>query len=170
MTLDPGNDLPKPSKLRLAVGLVVSIVICFAAAGLGSLATTPNLPDWYADLAKPSWNPPSWIFGPVWTVLYLMMAVAAWLVWRQGGFARQRLPLSLFVVQLGLNTLWSVLFFGMQNPGAAVIDILLLWTAILLTLIAFWQRSRWAGTLLIPYLVWVSFATALNVSIWQLNA
>ena len=152
------------------IGLVVSILICFAAAGIGSLATTPQIPGWYANLAKPTWTPPGWIFGPVWTLLYLMMAVAAWLVWRKAGFASAKLPLALFGIQLALNSLWSVLFFGLQNPGAAAVEIILLWAAILATMITFWRRSRVAGGLLTPYLAWVSFAAVLNVAIWRMNA
>jgi tryptophan-rich sensory protein len=152
------------------IGLVVLIAICFAAAGLGSLVTTPRIPDWYAGLAKPTWTPPNWIFGPVWSCLYLMMAVAAWLVWRQAGLTGAKLPLALFAIQLALNSLWSALFFGLQNPGVAALEIVLLWVAILATLIAFWKRSPWAGGLLVPYLGWVSFAAALNVAIWRLNA
>ena len=151
------------------LGLLVSVAICFAAAGLGGLVTTPKIPGWYADLAKPIWTPPDWIFGPVWTLLYLMMGIAAWLVWRQAGFTNAKLPLALFAIQLSLNTLWSVLFFGLQNPGAAAVEIIVLWVAILATLIAFWKRSKWAGWLLVPYLAWVSYATVLNASIWQLN-
>lgn len=152
-----------------ATGLIVAILICFAAAGIGSLVTAPQIPGWYATLAKPAWTPLDWIFGPVWTLLYFMMAVAAWLVWRDAGIAGARLPLALFAVQLVLNSLWSVLFFGLQNPGAAAVEIVLLWGAILATQVAFWSRSRWAGGLLVPYLVWVSYATALNVAIWRLN-
>lgn len=164
------NEAPTPSSPRQAIGLFVAIAICFAAAGLGGLVTTPQIPGWYATLAKPTWNPPAWIFGPVWSLLYLLMAVAAWLVWRQAGIAGARLPLGLFAVQLTLNSLWSVLFFGLHSPGAAAAEILLLWGAILATLITFWQRSKLAGGLLVPYLAWVSFATVLNVTIWRLNA
>ncbi|NIL96830.1 MAG: tryptophan-rich sensory protein [Planctomycetales bacterium] len=150
-------------------GLLVAILICFAAAGFGGLVTTPQIPHWYAQLAKPDWTPPDWVFGPVWTLLYLMMAVAAWLVWRRRGWAGAKLPLALFGVQLGLNSLWSVLFFGLQRPGLAAIEIVILWAAILATTVAFWPRSRWAGGLMVPYLVWVTFALALNVVIWQMN-
>jgi len=160
----------KLGTLQQTVGLILAILICFAAAGIGSLATTPQIPGWYANLAKPTWTPPGWIFGPVWTLLYLMMAVAAWLVWRQAGFAGAKLPLALFGIQLALNSLWSVLFFGLQNPGAAAVEIILLWTAILATMITFWRRSRVAGGLLAPYLAWVSFAVGLNVAIWRMNA
>ena len=152
------------------IALAVFVLICFAAAGLGSLVTASQIPNWYADLAKPSWTPPDWIFGPVWTLLYLTMAFSAWLVWRQAGFAGAKLPLALFAIQLALNSLWSVLFFGLQNPGAAAVEIVLLWAAILATLLAFWKRSNLAGALLVPYLAWVGFAGALNVAIWLMNA
>ena len=157
------------SPLAQAIGLFVAILICIVAAGLGAAVTTPQIPGWYASLAKPAWNPPDWIFGPVWSLLYLMMAVAAWLVWRRAGFAAAKLPLALFAIQLALNSLWSVLFFGLHNPGAAAVEIVMLWAAILVTLIAFWRQSRWAGGLLVPYLAWVSFASVLNFTIWRLN-
>ena len=160
----------KPSALQQVLGLAAFVLICFAAAGLGGLVTTPRIPTWYADLAKPAWTPPDRVFGPVWTALYLTMAFSAWLVWRQAGFAGARLPLALFAIQLVLNSLWSVLFFGLQSPGAAAVEIILLWAAILATLLAFWKRSNLAGALLVPYLAWVSFAALLNVAIWRMNA
>jgi translocator protein len=148
------------------LALLVLIVICFSVAGLGGLATTPNIPTWYAELSKPSWTPPGWLFGPVWSVLYLSMAVAAWLVWRKGNAL---VPLISFGVQLVFNAAWSWLFFGMHNPGAAFFDIVLLWIAIATTTIAFWRRSLVAGLLFVPYLAWVSFAAVLNFAIWRLN-
>lgn len=160
---------PPKSPLAQTIGFVTIVAICFAAAGLGAAVTTPQIPGWYASLAKPAWNPPDWIFGPVWSLLYLMMAVAAWLVWRPAGFAAAKLPLALLAIQLALNSLWSVLFFGLHNPGAAAVEIVLLWAGILATLITFWKRSRWAGGLLVPYLAWVSFASVLNFTIWRLN-
>ena len=104
---------------RQVLGLVVLIAVCFAAAGIGGAVTSPQIENWYATLAKPSWNPPNWVFGPVWSALYLCMAVAAWLVWRQKGWLAARGPLALFGVQLALNTLWSCLFFGLHSPGLA---------------------------------------------------
>ena len=151
------------------IGLIVLLVICFGAAGLGSVATTPNIPTWYATLAKPSWNPPNWLFGPVWTTLYICMAVAAWLVWRQGGLQQARTPLTLFAVQLSLNAAWSWIFFGFHMPGAAFFEILALLAAIAATTIAFWSRSKAAGILMLPYLAWVAFASVLNFTIWRLN-
>jgi tryptophan-rich sensory protein len=149
--------------------LAVFILICFGAAGLGSWFTTPALDSWYADLRKPPWNPPNWVFAPVWTTLYLLMAVAAWLVWRKAGFAAGRVALALFAVQLVLNVAWSALFFGQQNPGAAFGDIVLLWLAIAATMAAFRPVSPAAAWLLAPYLVWVTFAGVLNLTIWRLN-
>jgi len=154
------------SPIKQTVALVVILLICFAAAGLGSIATTPNIPTWYASLAKPSWNPPNWLFGPVWTALYICMAVAAWLVWRQGG---SRTPLTLFAVQLVLNAAWSWIFFWFHMPGAAFFEILVLLAAIAATTIAFWARSRAAGILMVPYLGWVAFASVLNFTIWRMN-
>jgi benzodiazapine receptor len=148
------------------LGLGVFIILCFAVAGIGGLTTTPNIPNWYATLAKPAWTPPDWIFGPVWSALYLSMALAAWLVWRKGDAL---LPLTLFAVQLSFNAAWSWLFFGLHSPGIAFVDIVLLWLAIVATTIAFWRRSLVAGLLFVPYLVWVSFATVLNWAIWRLN-
>jgi tryptophan-rich sensory protein len=133
------------------------------------VATTPNIPNWYAGLSKPSWNPPNWIFGPVWSLLYLSMAVAAWLVWRRDGLRGASLPMTMFGFQLALNCAWSWLFFGFHSPGGAMIDILLLWVAIVATMVAFWQRSTWAGFVFLPYLAWVTFAAALNLALWRLN-
>jgi translocator protein len=159
--------LPAPGRGRLVLGLVGWLALCFAAAALGGLFM-PG--EWYAQLQKPSWNPPSWIFGPAWTALYTMMAIAAWLVWQRGGFATQRLALGLFLLQLLFNAAWSPLFFGLRNPALAFVDILLLWLTLLATLLIFWRRSRVAGVLLIPYLAWVSFASALNFALWRLNS
>ena len=155
--------------IKQATAFVVILVICFAAAGLGSIATTPNIPTWYATLTKPSWNPPNWLFGPVWTVLYICMAVAAWLVWRQGGLFQARTPLTVFAVQLTLNAVWSWLFFGFHMPGIAFLEILALLLAIAATTIAFWPRSKAAGILMLPYLGWVAFASVLNFEIWRMN-
>jgi len=123
---------------RQAIALAVSVGICFGAAGIGSILTTPSIATWYATLRKPGWTPPNWLFGPVWTALYLGMAVAAWLIWRQGGFSHAKLPLTLFVIQLALNVVWSGIFFRMRVPGAAFLEVVLLWLFILSTAIAFW--------------------------------
>lgn len=125
--------------------------------------------EWYASLAKPAWNPPSAVFAPVWTLLYAMMGVAAWLVWKQVGFREAALPLSLFLVQLVLNALWSYLFFGLHRPDLALLDIVTLWVAILVVLVLFWRVAVPAGILLLPYLCWVGFASFLNFTLWRLN-
>jgi len=153
-----------PSRRLLA--LAGWVLLCFAAASLGRFFG-PG--EWYGTLHKPSWNPPGWIFGPVWSALYTMMAVAAWLVWGQGGWAKQRQPLFLFLAQLALNALWTPLFFGWHRPGVAFAEIILLWLAIAATLTAFRPVNRVAAWLLAPYLAWVSFAAALNFTLWQLN-
>ena len=155
---------------RDAKGLAIAVLACFATAGAGALFTNQGLIEWYPGLRKPSWNPPNWVFGPVWSVLYFCMAVAAWLVWRQGGFWQSQMPLTLFAMQLVLNVLWSCIFFGLQNPGLAFIEVLLLWATIAATMVAFWLRSRLAGILFVPYLAWVSFASVLNFMIWRLNS
>lgn len=147
-------------------GLGGWLLLCFVAAAVGALFM-PG--EWYAALNKPAWNPPGWIFGPVWTALYAMMAVAAWLVWKRGGLAAQRRPLGLFLTQLALNALWTPLFFGLRQPGVAFAEIILLWLAILATLLAFRPVSRAAAWLLAPYLAWVSFAAVLNATLWRLN-
>jgi benzodiazapine receptor len=149
------------------VGLIGWIVLTFLTPVAGFQAR----PDaWYSRLNKPSWNPPSWIFGPVWTILYLLMAIAAWTVWTHGGWHRQSVPLAFYIVQLLLNAIWTPLFFGAHRPALAFIDIVLMWFAILVTAIAFTHVTIFAGCLLIPYIVWVSFATVLNFTLWRLNS
>ncbi len=155
---------------RDIVKLVVSIVACQCAGAIGSVFTTPAIPTWYAALEKPSFTPPNWLFAPAWITLYVLMAVAAFLVWRQG-FAREgvRCALIVFLVQLVLNALWSVVFFGLHSPLYGMVVILALWVAILVTIIKFFRLSVAAGSLMLPYILWVSFASALNIAIWVLN-
>jgi benzodiazapine receptor len=155
-----------PSGMRRWLALAGWLLLCFAAASLGAVFM-PG--DWYAALKKPAWNPPGWMFGPVWSALYMMMAVAAWLVWQRGGFAAQRRPLGFFLAQLALNALWTPLFFGLHQPGVAFAEIVLLWLAIAWTIVAFWPLHRVAAGLLVPYLAWVSFAAVLNGTLWRLN-
>lgn len=150
-----------------AIGLVLWIMGSLAAGWVGS-AFMPGA--WYESLVKPAWTPPSVVFGPVWTALYIMMGTAAWLVWRRAGFSGAAVVLGLFIAQLVLNTLWSWIFFGLRNPGAAFIEIIVLWVAILAVLIGFWRVRTAAGVLLLPYLAWVTFAAGLNMQIWRLNA
>jgi tryptophan-rich sensory protein len=161
-----GSTRESPIVPWLVLGLLLAI--CLGAAGLGAAWTTPALDDWYACLSKPSWTPPDWVFGPVWTVLYAMMAVAAWLVWRTPSSGRWP-ALVLFGAQLLFNAAWSYLFFGLHDPGLAFADIVVLWCAILATILAFEWISAPAAALLLPYLLWVSFATVLNGAIWRMN-
>ena len=151
---------------RDALALVGWLLLTFTASATAVFVSTG---DWYARLVKPSWNPPSWLFGPVWSVLYAMMAVAAWLVWREGGWTGQKWALSLYLIQWVLNALWTPIFFGMHRPDLAFAEILVLDVAVLATLITFWRAKRLAGALLLPYAVWVGFATLLNYTIWRLN-
>jgi translocator protein len=148
------------------IGLAFWLTVTCSAAWIGS-RFQPG--EWYAALVKPALTPPAWVFGPVWTLLYLMMAIAAWLVWRSQGLNGALGPLGLFLAQLALNALWSYLFFGLKRPGLAFLDIVALWLAILATLIAFWRAYPTAGLLLLPYLLWVGFATYLNFQFWRLN-
>jgi benzodiazapine receptor len=158
------------TRARDIVEAVVSIVVCQGAGLIGSVATFPSIPTWYASLDKPPFNPPNWIFGPVWTTLYTLMGIAAFLVWRKGIRNREvKIALGIFVVQLVLNTLWSVIFFGLNSLAGGLVVIVVLWIAILLSIITFFRISKVAGALLIPYILWVSFATILNFSLWQLN-
>lgn len=153
-------------RLPPVLALIGWIALTFSAAAPGTLVSTGG---WYAELVKPSWNPPGWVFGPVWTLLYIMMAVAAWLVWLRGGWKARRRPLMLYLVQWALNAIWTPLFFGLQCPGLAFAEIVFLVAAVLVTLRAFWRVRRSAGLLLVPYAVWVAFAAILNFTIWQMN-
>ncbi len=126
--------------------------------------------EWHASLVKPSWNPPNTVFAPVWSTLYILMGIAAWLVWRKVGFSGARTVLGLFIAQLVLNSLWSYLFFGLHEPGIAFVEIVILWLVILVVTIGFWRVSVPAGALLLPYLCWVGFASLLNLQLWRLNS
>ena len=155
--------------MRSVAELVLWLAIVALAAILGSLATGPALPDWYERLRKPWFSPPNWLFGPVWTVLYVMMAVSAWLVMRRAGQMVVAPALFLFLVQLAVNAGWSLVFFGLHSPGHALVVLIALWLLIVATIAVFWRVSAWAGGLLLPYLAWVSFAGVLNWAIWRLN-
>ncbi|MGE3314311.1 MAG: DUF2867 domain-containing protein [Planctomycetaceae bacterium] len=168
-------DLSSSQSRRLSpviqfVGLLAAVGICFGAAALGAAATSTSVGDWYRTLDKPSWRPPDWVFGPVWTVLYFLMALAAWLVWRKGNRRATRVPLTWFAAQLALNVGWSVVFFGLRRPGLAFAEILVLWLAIVATLFSFRKVSVTAALLLTPYIAWTTFAAILNFAIWRLNA
>ncbi len=164
------SSLPGRNTVYSCVALLAFVSACLAAAALSALWTNSSVETWYSSLRKPSWSPPDWVFGPVWTCLYVMMAFAAWLVWRKKGWRGARWSLSLFVVQLILNAVWSPLFFSYRSPGLAFADIVLLWLAIVATALAFYRASSLAAALLMPYLAWVTFAGALNWAIWTANA
>ena len=149
--------------------LALFILLAFLAAAIGGFATSTSVDTWYPTLRKPSWSPPNAVFGPVWTVLYLLMAVAAWWAWRVGSAADGRLTVRLYGAQLALNALWSILFFGLRSPGAALIDIVVLWLILIRLYIRFRAIDRLAGWLWLPYVLWVSFAATLNAAIWEIN-
>jgi len=158
------------SKTNNILIFIASIVICQLAGIIGSIFTTPAIPTWYANINKPTFRPPNWVFAPVWTTLFLLMGIALFLIWKKGLDKKEnRIAFSIFIFQLILNTLWSVLFFGMKSPFAAFMEIIFLWVAILTSIILFFRISRLAGALLIPYILWVSFASILNFSIWKIN-
>ena len=159
---------PTLSKSSQATGLLVWLLLSFAAAAVGGLASA-SAGEFYRDLVRPSWAPPGWLFGPVWSVLYPLMGVAAWLVWRARGFGGARNALLVFVVQLAANALWTWLFFVWRQGGLAFAEILVLLALILATIVLFWRVHRIAAVLLFPYLLWVAFASALTLSIWRLN-
>jgi len=149
--------------------LVASVFLCQIAGFLGSLFTIPAIPTWYATLKKPFFTPPDWIFSPVWISLFILMGIALFFVWRRTDHPRFKIAFIFFFIQLILNILWSIVFFGLKSPLLGLLDIILLWIAILLTIQHFSKVSKFAGVLLLPYLVWVSFATLLNFSLWILN-
>ena len=156
------------SKRKQILALLAWLAICFIASGVGAVASI-RAASFYAELIQPSWAPPAAVFGPVWTILYALMAVAAWLVWREGGVRANRSALILFLVQLAVNGLWSWLFFAWHLGAFALANIAVLWLLIVVTVVSFWRVRPVAGAIMIPYLLWVSFAFALNFSVWQLN-
>jgi len=152
------------------IKLAICIGVCLAAGFIGSIFTNTSIPTWYATLEKPSFTPPNWLFAPVWTILFILMGISAFLVWRVGlSEPNVKMALIIFIIQLILNTLWSVAFFGLRSPIAGLVVIVVLWIAILLTILSSAKVSITAGILLIPYILWVSFAGILNVSIYVLN-
>ncbi|MBT8399679.1 MAG: tryptophan-rich sensory protein [Rhodothermia bacterium] len=156
------------SRHRRIAGLLAWLLTAFAAAAVGGLASAESS-EFYRELVRPSWAPPGWLFGPVWTVLYALMGVAAWLVWRERGFSGARTALVLFIVQLVFNAAWTWIFFVWRQGALAFAEILVLWGLILATLVLFWRVNRLAGALLVPYLAWVSFAAALTLAMWRIN-
>ncbi len=152
-----------------AIAFLFWLAVVFAAAVAGSAFTREGLAQWYTNLRKPSFNPPNWVFAPVWTILYILMAVAIWLVRQRGDSQLVLIATILFVVQLALNVLWTMIFFRLRSPRAAFAEIIILWSVILATLVAFWQIKPVAGALMLPYQLWVTFAAALNLAIARLN-
>jgi len=157
------------ARRRDTLAFAAFLALCLAVSALGAAATATSVGTWYRTLVKPPFNPPDWIFAPVWSALYFMMAIAAWRVWRRGGLRQARSALTLFVMQLALNLAWSIVFFGMRAIGAALVEITVLLLAILATTLVFWRRDRVAGLLLVPYAAWVAFAAVLNAALWRLN-
>lgn len=162
------NRQPDPQTPHQAIGLVGWLLLAFAAAAIGGFASA-RAGAFYSELVRPAWAPPGWVFGPVWSVLYALMGLSAWLVWRVRGFTGARTALALFLAQLGVNALWTWLFFVWRQGGLAFAEIILLWVMIIATLQQFRRTSRVAAALLLPYLAWVSFATVLTFAVWRLN-
>jgi len=157
-----------PSALAQAIGLLVALAVTFLAATAGAIASV-DASAFYVRLVKPDWAPPGWLFGPVWSVLYTLMAVAAWLVWRKAGFPRATAAMSLFATQLLANALWSWLFFAWRLGTPALVEVLVLFGLVAATVVAFWRVQRLAALLLVPYLAWVGFAAALTFALWRRN-
>lgn len=166
VSLFVGAYMSKPKQIA---GLVVSLLVTFGLASLGKFFTDLSVGTWYPTLVKPVWTPTGAAIGAVWTILYALMGIAAWIVWQRGGVGILQRPLVIYALQLLLNAAWSVLFFGLMSVGLALLDIAILWITIAATLASFWRVSRLAGVLMVPYLIWVGFAGILNAMIWQLN-
>jgi tryptophan-rich sensory protein len=154
---------------RDVLGLIVFVALCGIVSGIGGFITATSIDSWYQALQKPVFNPPDWVFPPVWTTLYIFMAVAGWRVWRRARFDAGRKALAVFGVQLGLNLAWSFLFFGLQQIGLALVEVVILLVAIIANTILFWRIDRLAGALFVPYALWVAYAIMLNASIFLLN-
>lgn len=164
-------DLLHPAKtpVQRLVGVLVAVLVTLCAGLIGNLLGADAITTWYVGLEKPSWNPPNWIFGPVWTLLYVLMGIAAYLVWEQTKDSSRRAALVVYGVQLALNALWSIIFFTFKQPALAFGEIVIMWIAILATIVLFWRVRPLAGALLLPYIAWVTFALVLNFAVWQLN-
>jgi tryptophan-rich sensory protein len=160
--------MPRRSLGWHILGLAVWLLITFAASAIGAIASV-NSPEFYRQLDRPPFAPPAWLFGPVWTVLYILQGIAAWLIWRERGLKQAAVPLTLFVAQLAVNALWTWLFFAWRMGGASFAEILVLDVMIVATIVLFWRIRPLAGALLLPYLAWVTFASVLTYSIWQRN-
>jgi translocator protein len=170
-TLSPLNSKrPQPTVFHLWLGLFAFLVVCFGVGIWTGLITFMNIDIWYRTLNKPSWTPPNTVFGPVWNVIYMLMAIAGWMVWARMGFAGLRTEVILFVVQLALNPLWTYVFFCIHRPDLSLIIAVLLWLTVAAMAALFWRVRKMAGYLLFPYLGWLAFAIALNFAIWRMNA
>ena len=169
MNANDHEDHRQLSTPTLVLGLAVSIAICFLAGAIGGLATSSSVGGWYTEINKPEWNPPGWVFAPVWSTLYLMMGISVWLVWKNSGIQKSKIALGWFLFHLVLNVIWSLLFFGLHQPGWAFIEIVFLWLAIVIAIVLFYRHSKLAAVLLVPYLLWVSFASFLNYTLWSMN-
>jgi len=157
-------------KIKSYPRLIFSIILIEIIGSIGAIATTPAIPGWYASIAKPFFTPPSWVFGPVWTTLFFLMGFALYLIWQEGMNKKPvKCAVKIFSIQMFLNVLWSFLFFGMQNPLLGLIEIVILWIVILITIIKFYKVSKPAAYMMIPYICWVTIATALNLAVWILN-
>jgi translocator protein len=151
------------------IKLIISIVLCVSLGSVGGLVTVNEIPTWYATLNKPSFNPPNWLFGPVWTTLYVLMGISVYLIWKQPVSTERNKALQLFILQFILNFCWSFIFFGLHATGWALMEMIALWILILLSILHFAKHSKTAAWLLVPYIAWVSFALLLNAAIWKLN-
>ena len=155
---------------RDLLGLVGFVALCLVVSSIGGAITATSVGTWYQALQKPIFNPPDWVFAPVWATLYLLMAIAGWRVWRRSQFELSHPALMVFTVQLGLNLAWSSLFFGLQRIDLAMVEIVILLITIIANTFLFWRIDRLAGVLFVPYVLWVMYATALNISLWLLNS
>jgi len=164
-----GATMRAPGRAHDLFGLAAFVALCFGVSALGALVTAHSVTTWYPTLNMPAFNPPDWVFGPVWTLLYLMIALAGWRVWRVRGLVCAHPEMAFYALQLILNVAWSLIFFGAHSIGFALAEILLLLTVIAINVVMFWRVDRVAGWLLVPYAVWVSFASALNFALWRLN-
>ncbi len=164
----PDPATPPLGRGRDLLGLLVFMALCLVVSGLGGAVTATSVGTWYQALEKPGFNPPDWVFAPVWTTLYLLMAIAGWRVWRRRAAAGRR-ALAVFALQLALNLAWSFLFFGLQRIDLALAEIVILLFAILANMVVFWRIDRVAGALFVPYLLWVAYATLLTAALWRLN-
>jgi translocator protein len=169
--LSPSNSKrPQPTLFQLWLGLFAFLVVCFGVGIIAGLITFTNIDIWYRTLNKPSWTPPNTVFGPVWNVIYMLTAIAGWMVWARLGFARLRMEAVLFLVQLALNPLWPYVFFRMHRSDLSLLVAILLWITVAAMAALFWRVRKMAGYLLLPYLGWLAFAIALNFAVWRMNA